>query len=398
MWKKVILKVIQVAFIGVIGVFLLGSLARTVLFPKEINYYENRKANQFPEVSVRGFLNSDFQNGLDSALADQVFYSGTWKKFYNELESDISYNALHSIYDSNPGVYFQYNNIMVFNSEYLLFSVRELNDATKSAIDLKTESINSTAKKHKDIEFFAYYIEKDTDINFETNEKTGTYEYVKDGINEEYCKVARYEIRDFEDYSEKFYRTDHHWNNYGSYEGYLQVCKLLGITDPISKGEEYLVADKMTGSKFAYAKDTESWSEPMMAYRYDFPQMTVTLGKSPAADYGNQNREGSEFLNEDQLASYGAYYGGDSGQIILDTGNTDRENILLIGESYDNAILKLLATHYNKLYSVDLRNYEHSMGKTFDFDSYVKENDIDKVLFIGNIDFYEMTEFNVGGK
>ena len=73
----------------------------------------------------------------------------------------------------------------------------------------------------------------------------------------------------------------------------------------------------------------------------------------------------------------------------------EKDNILIIGESYDNAVLKLIATHYNKTFSIDLRYYEHIFGEKFNFAEYVKENEITKVLFIGNIDFYVMPEFAV---
>ena len=71
------------------------------------------------------------------------------------------------------------------------------------------------------------------------------------------------------------------------------------------------------------------------------------------------------------------------------------DNILIIGESYDNAILKLLASQFNKTYSVDLRDFERDLGKPFSFDKYVRENEIDKVLFIGNYGFFVQDEFIV---
>lgn len=67
--------------------------------------------------------------------------------------------------------------------------------------------------------------------------------------------------------------------------------------------------------------------------------------------------------------------------------------MLVIGESYDNAILKLLASHFNKTYSIDLRNYERTFGAKFQFSEYVKDSQIDKVLLIGNIDYFTMSEF-----
>lgn len=68
----------------------------------------------------------------------------------------------------------------------------------------------------------------------------------------------------------------------------------------------------------------------------------------------------------------------------------------MIGESYDNAVLKLLASHFNNTYSIDLRYYEAYMGQSFSLSEYLREHEIDKVLLIGNIDYYLMTEFQLG--
>ena len=92
---------------------------------------------------------------------------------------------------------------------------------------------------------------------------------------------------------------------------------------------------------------------------------------------------------------YGNYYGGDDGEIIFSTNNKKLDNILIIGESYDNAILKLLEEKFKTTISIDLRNYNHYMKKDFDFDYYVKKYKIDKVLFIGNVDFYTMSQFMI---
>lgn len=68
---------------------------------------------------------------------------------------------------------------------------------------------------------------------------------------------------------------------------------------------------------------------------------------------------------------------------------------MIIGESYDNAILKLISTHYNKTFSIDLRHYERQFGKKFNYLEYIKKNNINKTLLIGNIDFYRSQDFDM---
>ena len=121
-------------------------------------------------------------------------------------------------------------------------------------------------------------------------------------------------------------------------------------------------------------------------------EMTICQNGEKTKDFGMQN-EYFEKKADLPPVTYGKFYGGDMGEIIFDTGNTEKDSILVLGESYDNAILKLLASHFDKTYSVDMRFYKAYMGNDFNISEFVKEHSIDTVLFIGNIDFFINEEF-----
>lgn len=130
----------------------------------------------------------------------------------------------------------------------------------------------------------------------------------------------------------------------------------------------------------------------MDLYRFAFPNMSVTIAGEPADDYGRQD---AALSGQIAGASYSGIYGNDDGEIILDTGTAGRGNLLMIGESYDNAILKLIAAHFDRVYSVDLRSYEQDMGKPFRMAEYLREHDITKVLWIGSLMFYTSDVFTL---
>lgn len=392
-----LVKILQIGFLAGIALLLLCSLLKAYVFPKDINYYENRKAIQPPTLSVSGFLSSQFQDGLEDSLADQVFGAERLKKGYHSLESSLSFYALKGLYAAYPNRYFRYNRVLVFDSDYLLYEPRPLTEESKTAFDRKLASIASVAKEHPELDINLFYIEKDTDRNFETGESCGNYSYLASHSDPTLYSLSCYTIDSFRAFSESFYKTDHHWNHEGSYRAYLQLCQELSLSDPMEKGEEFTVAPHLEGSKLALAQNTTAFSEPMYAYRYAFPSMEITVNGESVKDYGQQNENADAVYAMGAPMTYGQYYGSDMGEVLFRTGNEDKDNILIIGESYDNAILKLLATHFNETCSVDLRYYEHYMGKPFDFDTYVRDHEIDRVLFIGNIDFFTMDEFNVGG-
>lgn len=392
---KTIIKRIQRIFLGSLGLMIGGSMCKFLLFPDDINTYENRTAEQLPSISISGFFNAEYQNKMELALSDQLLFAEEAKQAYNNTESDLIYTVLHPFFEQYPNKYFHYNDILVYDSEYLMFEPKLLTDEVKEKMQVRAASINSLICTYPDIDFVVYYIEKDTDLNFETNQKTGLYDYLETIIDQKNCSLAKYSIDSFEEFSANFYHTDHHWNHIGSYRAYTHLCTVLGLENPIKAKEEYFIGEDMIGSKTSFAKNTRIWKDSVYGYRYNFPAMSILENGTPVEDYGHQNLTADTFVTAEQPLSYASIYGQDSGEIIFDTQRNEKDNILIIGESYDNAILKLLASHYNKTVSIDLRSYDYMMNQTFDFASYVNEHDIDTVLLIGNVDYFLNTKFNV---
>lgn len=379
-------KAINAVFVGLILVLLGAGLARTVFFPKEVNTYENRYAEKIAPLTLEGWLDGSFQDSVDAALADQVQLAQVYKKAYNLTSAGYMRAVSAPILSLAQGRYVHYVDTLVFN-QYIAYPVRTLEDMTER-LEAKADNFNRYFAAHPELDFYVYYIEKDTDVNFETGEKVPACDYLFDRLELPQNRLGRFPVDGFEEFSAWFYRTDHHWNLDGSLRGYQQLAELLGAEDaPLSPVGEAVELGTFSGSKAAGA--AAAFSEPFYAYPYDFPSMEVTVNGEPG-DYGAQEL----FLaGQGGEPSYGAFYGWDAGEVTFSTGRTDRENILILGESYDNAVLKLLAAHFNRTYSVDLRYYEAYMGEKFSFSSYVEEHDITQVLLIGNIDYFLMDEF-----
>ena len=67
--------------------------------------------------------------------------------------------------------------------------------------------------------------------------------------------------------------------------------------------------------------------------------------------------------------------------------------MLIFGDSYDNAIVKLLSKHFNTTVVVDLRWYENFVGEKFTLNYYLKKYNINKILFVGDDSFYASEDF-----
>ena len=386
-------KALQYVFVLCTLLALTMGLVKTVFFPKDMNYYENRYAVKLETPTLQGFLEGTVQENVEDALNDQVNFAQYMKKLYNLGSSAFLKLAAQPVLRANPDRYVVLGGNLVYGVDHLLYWPRQLS-AISESLDAKIDHCNQVFASHPDTDFYLYYIEKDTDIHFETGARLGAGAYLREGMDLPAERMGVFSVETFDQFSRWFYRTDHHWNAQGSYEGYRQVLAMLKPQEtPLEPQEEVTLPGRFSGSK---AKGLlESFSETVTVYRFDYPEMEITVNGQPAEDYGKQDLYLS---GKGGTPTYGGFYGGDSGEILFDTGTQGRGNILVLGESYDNAILKLLASHYDKTCSVDLRYYENYMGHPFDLDSYLTEHEIDTVLLIGNVDYYVMAEFNPGGQ
>lgn len=382
------------AFVCLTALIFIAGLARTVFAPEDINKAENRYANKIAKPTLSGYLDGSFQKSVSGALNDQVHFSALAKKWYNRATALLA-KPLTEKLASKEGTYVAFRD-GIYYRDMLLYYPTELKE-NKPLLDARAEDYNSVFAAHPELDFYVYYIEKDNDIDFLTGEKMGAYDYLKLQLDLPEDHIARFAIDDFETYQQYFYRTDHHWNYRGSYEGYRGALALVSGDAPIEPTGQLDTDYVFSGSKAASIGGNDVYTDPVSVYLFDLPEMELTCdGGTPIVDYGAVSMlVAKTMLPED--VSYGTIYGWDGGEIIFDTKQPEKENILIIGESYDNAILKLLASHFNKTFSIDLRNYEVSLGKPFDFTAYAAENDIDKVLLIGSMNYFTSDVFEIGG-
>lgn len=365
------------------------GLVRTVFFPKTLNTYENRYANQIALPTPGSYADGSFQSSVEAALSDQLPFSQRFKRLYNLASSALTTALLNAVVE--PGRYYRIGDRLLF-SDYLVFSPRTP-DELQDDLDARAANLNAAFAAHPETDFYVYYIERDSDLNFETGVRLHADDVLFSQLTLPAERMGTYEIPDFATFAERYYRTDHHWCYRGSYLAYCELLDLLGCGDGPLAPYATETLGQFSGSKAA-ATGLEGFYEPMTVYRFNFPAMDITVNGSPAADYGNQN---GNPLADGYMLNYASVYGNDDGEVVFDTHRADRSNLLILGESYDNAVIKLLATHFQKTYAVDLRYYSPYMGEEFSLGDYLQKNGIDTVLLIGSIDFFNTDDFILEG-
>ena len=197
-----------------------AGLGKTLLAPDEIDYYENRYANQVARLSAASYLDASFQDSMEDALADQVQLSTTAKRLYNGAQAFLTQKG-SELFLNEQGRYVKFGDSYTFD-DVLVYPTRTL-QTERQKLDARAEDLNDAFAAHPQTAFYLYYIEKDTDLNFETGEKSGLYDYLTGLLTLPDDHMACFRVDSFEAFCQNFYRTDHHWNNRGSYLGYTQV-------------------------------------------------------------------------------------------------------------------------------------------------------------------------------
>lgn len=359
---------------------LLAGLVRTLLHPDTEIYYENRPANHIGALTQNTVLSGTFQDSVEDALADQAHAAVKMKKLYNVLDAKLSLPFARRL--AAGGRYVGYRNVCLFRDMLVLRPEKPSDRA--ELLDTARELVNSWSAALPETPLYLYYIETDRDIDLETGEKSGIYEYLTRDLALPAERIGKLAIDSFDDYRRDFLATDHHWNAAGAYRAYLQLCGMLDLT-PLETDGIYTDRGHYLGTRAAGIEGIAPEDFSVTLYRY--APLSVSSCGNPFEDYGLQR----EFIDGELPGfSYGSVYGGDGGEVLLDAGG-EGPTALILGDSYDNAILKALASGFGKTWSVDLRAYHNDTGRIFDLPSFVAEHGVDLVLLIGGIDFYSST-------
>ena len=378
----------------------------------DLHKFENRMENSFPDWYFESWKEGKYQEQFTEALSDRLPCSVKTKIWHFHWRNPLLLSLQKKVYSfSDYYVNFRNNQFLYGDSGhlYLMNDTYSLANDPNNSISEWAECIQSAMKSHSNIPLFLYYVSSEKDVRLDNGYREPNFQAITSIIPIQQSHASYLYIKDFEQYRRFFYQTDHHWQCFGSYQGYQDVFKLLGLDSqgeslacPVEPSEGIIgmpdedppslsfgVHSVLVSRKHHESKARDTGTENLFSgkiYMYCFDYAPIQIFKDgEAVQVGNEDLV---LCNQDPAFEnslrYSTIYGDDFGELVFETQRKDRPNILVIGDSYDNAILKLLAGHFHHIYSVDLRHYSEQKGKSFRMSEYIKENDVNQVLIIGS--------------
>ena len=164
-----------------------------------------------------------------------------------------------------------------------------------------------------------------------------------------------------------FYRTDHHWTSLGAYYGYRALLEAMGET-PAPLGTAETVSEDFYGT--LYSSSGVHWIAPDTIERYISGENVTVENFEKGEMHGLYV---DSFLEEKD--KYASFLGGNTPlYIVRNPEAASREKLLVVRDSYSDALAPFLSLQFAEVHLLDLRYYRTSVAE------YAKEKDIDRIF------------------
>ena len=184
-----------------------------------------------------------------------------------------------------------------------------------------------------------------------------------------------------------YFRTDHHWTALGAYYAYTAFCEAAGL-------EAVPLSDFQTGRY-------EGFVGTMYNFTKGYAQSQVLLDNPDYVDYYEPIVESHAkyytdasmtngipiYVVNDELSDnvgnkYLCFISGDTPLCVVTTAAGTGRSCVVLKESYGNAFVPFLTSHYDTIYVIDPREFNGSSDPSFDLTSFVAEHNVNDVIVI----------------
>jgi hypothetical protein len=175
-----------------------------------------------------------------------------------------------------------------------------------------------------------------------------------------------------------YFNTDHHWTGRCAYYAYRSFCQTAGLKQYNLSDFKLKYKYGFIGTLYSLTKDSRLKNNPDSVEYYELPV------KSKALVYQKDNLRSpvrSPVYQEIAKGSnaYGVFLGGDYPLMYVRTENKSDRKILIIKDSYGNAIAPFFTLHYGEVFIMDYRYFDN------DIVNFIKKNKITDFVFLHNI-------------
>ncbi len=281
---------------------------------------ENRPLSSFPEFSTESLMDGAFFQGLGSFYSDRIPCRLSLVRLKSAFEMALGK-------EENNGVLLLDDGTLVQRCEYESTALLEKNLRTITASGTMLVAVPRSV---------------DIYLKSEESEHVRNTVFTKSADGELlYSKLCAANGRG----EQVYYKTDHHLSYDGAYELYALLCESFGVTPyPKDDFSKQLVSDSFWGTSYSKSGALATEADSVYLPRYDGD----TELEVHCLDSGctlNSLYDHSFLTKKDK---YSVFLGGNHGTLtVKSSAEQDRPHLLLIKDSFANAVIPMLARHFD---------------------------------------------------
>lgn len=294
-----------------------------------------------------------------------------------ELVSSKGINVANKLNEKEGVMSTEWGNILIAGD-----AAMEVHSYNEEAIKAYPEAINRIEQA---IGIKTYSMLVPTQIEFEENpiysdisySQKDSIEMVNAYFNKEVTPIDVYTTLQNHKDEYIYMRTDHHWTALGAYYAYVAFIEALGEVAVPIEAYETKSKDGYLGSLYNLTHSSKISVNPDVVTAY-LPIVETTYRTSDGSHWSDGSVVNLKFFKESEQ-NYGVFLGGDSPLSVITTSVDNDQRILVIKDSYANAFIPFLTSHYEEIHIIDPRMFECHI------ETYVADNDIGEVLFLNYV-------------
>ena len=358
-----------------------------VILPKDEKaaVLENRTLQEFPELTAETLFSGQFTSQFESYLSDNVGFRSVWTDLSARFEDSKGIHTFGKLVQTTGdlGVGQTTENQLLVIEDRVMEVYQKDPQMQKKYVDMVNYYAESLPE---DINLYNMLIP--TQIAF-MEEYSGLGDDEIESINQFYSsylpRVKTIDVSDtlreqFLDGKYVYFRTDHHWTTLGAYYAYQTMADAMDM--PKLDLGDFWIGDEapFLGHLYTQSKTPRLQEHADTIYYYvndmnNIPVDPVTYSYIPGQ---RVEYEGKMFCPEEG-ARYELFLAGDHPFIEIDSASENDRTLLLIKDSYSNALLPWLTCGYNQILVVDARTFDQTI------DDLLQQYDVDDVLIANYI-------------
>lgn len=351
--NKKIARISQVVTAVLFCVFLAGFGLLHILLPdRTFSPVENRTLSKMPDFSWSALVDGSYTSKLEKYLEDQFPLRDGWMGLKNRYEYLLGKREFHGVYLCGDRLIHKIEDAS--RAEQNIAYLQKLTELTNIPVYLGL--IPTAAEVYRD----------QLPAGAENFDQAAYLKKVRESVPDAVW-VDMEKWMDGASGVSLFYRTDHHWTSAGAWHGYAALMEAMGEPfEPLGTPET--VSDDFYGT--LYSSSGVHWLAPDTIERYVSGE-GVTVENFEKGD--THGLYVDSFLGEKD--KYASFLGGNTPlYIIRNPEAASEEKLLVVRDSYSDAMAPFLSQYFAEIHLVDLRYYRTSVAE------YARENGMDRIF------------------